>query len=396
MISGELIMLYAIPVFFVSIAIEFIWGVWIGKNEYHFSDTIANLSCGIVQQLFSAVLKIIGFGLYYFLWEHYRVFSVPSNFIWAVILFILIDFLYYWFHRFSHEINIFWSAHVVHHQSEYYNLSVALRQSAFQTFVSSVFYLPLALVGFSPLLFGIIGTFQTLYQFWIHTKHINKMPSWFEYLFNTPSHHRVHHGKNPEYIDKNHGGTLIVFDRIFGTFQKEEATVVFGVTKNLKTWNPIWANFDYVRDLWATSIRSKGIGKLTLFYERPSEMESESFGNKEIPLNISRETLTQLPIYLLLQFSVVLGFSVYFLMFYQSLPNWNLIILLSFLFFSLSVLGSLADQKQSALLLEGFRLLFLIIVVYLLFGTANSLVFWIAICFAALSYLGILVRYKFN
>jgi sterol desaturase/sphingolipid hydroxylase (fatty acid hydroxylase superfamily) len=130
----------------------------------------------------------------------------------------LIDMLYYWFHRYSHEINAFWGAHVVHHQSEEYNLSVALRQSAFQGFISAIFYFPLAILGFDPVAFAILGTFQTLYQFWIHTEAIQKMPVWFEFVFNTPSHHRVHHGRNPEYIDKNHGGTLIIFDRLNQNF----------------------------------------------------------------------------------------------------------------------------------------------------------------------------------
>ena len=127
------------------------------------------------------------------------------------------------FHRYSHEINAFWGTHVVHHQSEDYNLSVALRQSAFQGVISGMFYLPLAVFGFDPIPFLLINTLQTLYQFWIHTETIHKLPRWFEYIFNTPSHHRVHHGRNPEYIDKNHGGTLIIFDRLFGTFQDEEA-----------------------------------------------------------------------------------------------------------------------------------------------------------------------------
>jgi hypothetical protein len=161
-----------------------------------------------------------------------------------------VDFFYYWFHRYSHEISVMWGGHIVHHQSEEYNLSVALRQSAFQSLFSWVFYLPLALVGFDPAVFLVVAQFQTLYQFWIHTRLINKMWWPFELIFNTPSHHRVHHGINPKYIDRNHGGTLIIFDRMFGTFQAEEEEVVYGVTKPLKSWNPVWANFDYFRDLF--------------------------------------------------------------------------------------------------------------------------------------------------
>ena len=158
---------------------------------------------------------------YLYLFKHYAIFDISNSFFNYALLFIGIDFFYYWFHRLAHEVSLFWGTHIVHHQSEDYNLSVALRQSSFQGFIAMFFYLPLAIIGFNPIAFVTINAFQTLYQFWIHTKTINKMPRWFEFVFNTPSHHRVHHGRNPKYIDKNHGGTLIIFDRLFGSFQAE-------------------------------------------------------------------------------------------------------------------------------------------------------------------------------
>jgi hypothetical protein len=145
----------------------------------------------------------------------------------------------------SHEVNLFWGGHVVHHQSEEYNLSVALRQSSFQVVWTFAFSLPIALLGFKPQDFVYISAFNTLYQFWIHTEAINKMPRWFEFIFNTPSHHRVHHGRNPKYIDKNHAGSLIIWDRMFGTFQAEEERPTYGITKPINSWNPIFANFSH-------------------------------------------------------------------------------------------------------------------------------------------------------
>lgn len=238
-------MLYAIPVFALLIGLEIVLAR-LGKTTlYRFHDALTNINCGIVQQVGGVFLKTVLFGLYWLVYEHWRMAEVPDTWWSWILLFVLVDFFYYWFHRYAHEISLFWGTHVVHHQSEEYNLSVALRQSLFSSVISTFFYLPLAWMGFSPAVFLVVSTWQTLYQFWIHTRLIDKMPAWFEFVFNTPSHHRVHHGVNPKYIDKNHGGTLIIFDRLFGTFQREEEPVVYGVTTPLKSWNPLWANLDF-------------------------------------------------------------------------------------------------------------------------------------------------------
>ena len=236
----------SIPAFFILIAVELLINKMKKTNLYRLNDTISNLSSGIISQVVGVFTKIVTIGVYVWIYNNFRVFkNIPNEWYTWILLFIGVDFFYYWFHRLSHEVSVLWGTHVVHHQSEEYNLSVALRQSATQTFGSFWFYLPLAFIGFSPTLFATIAAIQTLYQFWIHTRLIDKMPAWFEYFFNTPSHHRVHHGVNPKYIDKNHGGTLIIFDRMFGTFQLEEEEVHYGVTSQLKSWNIAVANFDY-------------------------------------------------------------------------------------------------------------------------------------------------------
>jgi alkylglycerol monooxygenase len=157
----------------------------------------------------------------------------------------LYDFIYYWAHRWGHEINLFWGAHVVHHQSEEYNLSVALRQPWFHHLLAFALFLPLPLLGFDPLIIGGVSLFSTLYQFWIHTQTINKFPKVVEYIFNTPAHHRVHHAINHQYIDKNHAGVLIIWDRIFGTFQDEKEAEVYGITTQFESFSPVKANVDY-------------------------------------------------------------------------------------------------------------------------------------------------------
>lgn len=222
----------SIPVFFVLIGIELLVERFTQQKLYRLPDAISNISCGITSQLSGLFLKIFGIGVYQFLFEKFAFFTMDNTTWWYwVALFLLVDFAYYWAHRMSHEVNLFWGGHVVHHQSEEYNLSVALRQSSLQVVWTFAFNLPIALLGFQPLDFVLVAAFNTLYQFWIHTETIGKLPRWIEFIFNTPSHHRVHHGRNPKYIDKNHAGSLIIWDRIFGTFQQEEEKLVLRASK---------------------------------------------------------------------------------------------------------------------------------------------------------------------
>ena len=234
----------SIPIFFILIGIEIIVERLTHRNLYRLPDSIANLSCGTISQVSGIFLKVLAVGVYELLYSNFAFTHWEKNWIYWVALFFLVDLAYYWGHRMSHEINLFWGGHVVHHQSEDYNLSVALRQSSFQTVWTFSFNLPLAFLGFDTTDFILMGAFNLLYQFWIHTETINKM-GWWEYFFNTPSHHRVHHGRNPKYIDKNHAGTLIIWDKMFGTFQKEEERPTYGITKPINSWNGVWANFSH-------------------------------------------------------------------------------------------------------------------------------------------------------
>ena len=239
----------AIPFFFALIALELAVARAQGRSVYRFNDSVADLSCGIGQQVVTAFVNATLLAIYAWLHQHAAPWQ-PGPALEVALAFIGVDFFYYWWHRASHEVNAMWAVHVVHHQSEEYNLAVALRQAWFSQFTSFPFYLPLALLGVRPLPFATALSLSTLYQFWIHTRCIGKMGA-FEWLFNTPSHHRVHHGRNPRYLDRNHGATLIVWDRLFGTFQEEEEQPIYGTVKPYTSWNPLWANFDYFAELAA-------------------------------------------------------------------------------------------------------------------------------------------------
>lgn len=234
----------SIPIFFILIGIELLVTRLTHRDLYRLPDAIANMSCGITSQLSGLFLKIFAIGIYQLCFENFAFFTLERNWLYWLILFLLVDLAYYWGHRMSHEINLFWGGHVVHHQSEEYNLSVALRQSSLQVVWTFAFNLPIAFIGFKTFDFALVAALNTLYQFWIHTETIGKM-GWFEYVFNTPSHHRVHHGRNPKYIDKNHAGSLIIWDKMFGTFQPEEEKPTYGITKPLQSWNAAYANVSH-------------------------------------------------------------------------------------------------------------------------------------------------------
>ncbi|MBX2957964.1 MAG: sterol desaturase family protein [Cyclobacteriaceae bacterium] len=273
----------SIPIFFILIGVELLVERFTHQKLYRLPDAIANLSCGITSQLSGLFLRIFAIGIYQFLFEHFAFFTLDRTWFYWLMLFLLADLAYYWAHRMSHEINLFWGGHVVHHQSEEYNLSVALRQSSLQVVWTFAFSLPLAFIGFRTLDFALMSAFITLYQFWIHTEAINKM-GWFEYIFNTPSHHRVHHGRNPKYIDKNHAGTLIIWDKMFGTFQEEEERPTYGITKPINSWNPVWANVSHYADM-ANDLKRipKWSDRIKFLFMKPGWLPDYLGGYRTIP-----------------------------------------------------------------------------------------------------------------
>ncbi len=238
----------AIPMYFILMAIEMITLRFQKHPGYRLNDAITNINCGVISQVTGVFIKILSIGVYVLIYENLAFFQIPNN-VWTfLLLFFLYDFCYYWAHRKSHEINLFWGGHVVHHSSEEYNLSVALRQSSTQTIWTFFFYFPLALLGFDPVMLILASGINLLYQFWIHTEAIDRM-GFLEKFMNTPSHHRVHHGRNPKYIDKNHAGTFIIFDKWFGTFQEEEERPTYGITTPVKSWNPVWVNLAHYANM---------------------------------------------------------------------------------------------------------------------------------------------------
>lgn len=262
---------YAVPLFVLAVVAEMIWSRLRAPEAYEPKDTLVSLSFGLGSTISGALLG--GFALTVFLLAYdFRLFDFGEEW-WRVwwawpLCFVLDDLKYYWVHRAGHRIRCFWASHVNHHSSQHYNLSTALRQSWTGAFtLGFVFALPLVLLGFHPAMIAICGGFNLIYQFWIHTEAIERMPRWFEAVMNTPSHHRVHHATNPRYLDRNYAGVFIVWDKMFGTFEPERRSeeggekIRYGIVRQLGSFNLLYAVFHewigMIGDIWRAPWRYK-------------------------------------------------------------------------------------------------------------------------------------------
>jgi sterol desaturase/sphingolipid hydroxylase (fatty acid hydroxylase superfamily) len=238
---SENLLLFAIPVFLLMLVLELLSYRFLSDDSelgYEVRDTATSLSMGLGFLAVEAGWKLVTVASYVAVYELTPLRLSPGDWWTWVILFFADDFLYYWYHRSHHEVRILWASHVVHHSSERYNFSTALRQP-WTPFTALPFWVPLAMIGMPPWMIMLQLSINLAYQFFLHTERIDKMPRWFEWVFNTPSHHRVHHGSQQSYLDRNYGGILIVWDRMFRTFEPERERVVYGLTKNLNTFQPV-------------------------------------------------------------------------------------------------------------------------------------------------------------
>ena len=254
---------FAVPAFILLILIEIIWAKRNAPEKYEPRDTLTSLAFGLGSTVAGALTAGMVVALFYAAYA-FRLFDIGWAW-WAwIACFVIDDLAYYLFHRSAHRVRWFWASHVNHHSSQHYNLSTALRQS-WTGFVALgfIFRLPLILIGFHPAMVFFCGALNLIYQFWIHTEAIGKLPRWFEYVMNTPSHHRVHHATNPRYLDSNYAGTFIIWDRMFGSFVEEsdEEPIRYGIVKQLGTFNLLWSVFHewigIARDLWSAPWRHK-------------------------------------------------------------------------------------------------------------------------------------------
>ncbi|MGU3627491.1 lysoplasmalogenase family protein [Comamonas sp. C24C] len=274
MLSPSQVIVLATPVFFALIAVEWIISLKRGRNAYALADAISSLNLGILSQTSAVFTKLLTLGIYTVVASHVTLIEADAFWLslpgWLLAL-LFYDLCYYWLHRMGHEVGVLWAAHAVHHQSQAYNLSTALRQTSSGALLGWIFYLPMALAGVPPLVFAVVGLIDLLYQFWVHTEQVKKL-GWFDRWFCAPSNHRVHHAVNERYLDRNYGGILIVWDRLFGTYKTEddEEPCVYGTRGLLKSWDPLWANFSVYRQLAHDSWHARSwLDKIRVWFKPP-------------------------------------------------------------------------------------------------------------------------------
>jgi alkylglycerol monooxygenase len=367
------IILYAVPFFFLLISIELFLEKSKGTDYYRVNDSINSLTAGVLSRMIGIVKQLFPLTIYVVAYEQLALFQMVSSWWMWLIAFVLYDFCYYWNHRFGHEMNILWAAHVVHHSSEEYNLTTALRQSSSSIF-SWIFYLPMAILGFDPITLITVGSLNLIYQFWVHTQHIPKLGC-YEWVFVTPSNHRVHHAQNQIYIDRNYGGVFIIWDRLFGSFQEELGSEppIYGIRKALKSWNPLWANIhvysQLVKDCWHAQ---RWQDKLLIWFKRtgwrPTDVEQNyplgrvdltKFRKFDIPLSLTNK------FYSLLQYSMVVFVGLLLMLNVEMFSIAEQVFLVIFILYGSISAGLILENNSLAIYFEWVKYSLIIITLFI-------------------------------
>lgn len=361
----------AVPFFLGAIALEYILAFLTRLPPARLNDAFSSIAAGTLSQLSKIIILSAELALYVFIYDNFNLITLPWDYpgTWYF-CFIGVDFIYYWFHRAAHEINIMWAAHQVHHSSEDYNFTTALRQSVVQNYTSAIFYMPLALVV-PPSIFFVHSQFNMLYQFWIHTEIVRSLGP-LEYILNTPSHHRVHHGRNPYCIDKNYGGTLIIWDRIFGTFQAEtDEEIAYGLVHPLASWDPIWTQLCHFCHIWKTFWETPGLkDKLAVLFKgpgwtpgKPRLGDPADLPEIEYPIQRYDSSLSYWGnVYVLVHFAVTIVAYQLLIARRMLMSQLHVLGVISYFLFTISSVGALFDNKWYAPYMELFRcLLFLVV-----------------------------------
>jgi sterol desaturase/sphingolipid hydroxylase (fatty acid hydroxylase superfamily) len=266
---------FAIPGFFLLLFIEYRIAIYQKrKSLFRFERSVSNLSIGIAERLLNLFISVSFFSLFQFVYKHYALFDIPDKWYVWISLLLATDFVWYWYHRLGHEVNILWAAHIVHHQSEEFNLTVSARITTFQAIIRGFFWCALPLLGFEPTMVMTILVVHGDYSFFTHTQLVRKL-GWIEHFLVTPSIHGIHHASDEKYLDKNYGDVFVFWDKLFGTFQREEEKPKYGLTHQLQSHSFLWQHFHYYLEIIEGCKREKGWKKLRIIFGSPAIMDQD-------------------------------------------------------------------------------------------------------------------------
>ena len=385
-----------VPAFFLFVGIEYLVAIQKKKKDiYKFDSSVANISVGIAERLLNIFVSASFYGMFYYVYENFAIFNIPNTWYVWILLLLTTDFVWYWYHRLGHEINILWGAHIVHHHSEEFNYTVSARVTTFQALIRNIFWCSMPLLGFHPALIITISVIHAGYSFFTHTQLIGNL-GWLEKVLITPSHHRVHHGSNDKYLNKNYGDLFVFWDKLFGTFQKEEEEVYYGITKPLASWNPVWANFHYWVDLFRLSSKSNSFrDKLNVFTKSPG-WQPEYLGGYQAAPEIDKENYQKYDVssgniragYSLFQFMMALSTGSILLFLYLKMDVAQNV---SLALFSLTTLISCGALFEKNSWLKHFELIRLIISpVIIIFFLQLPYFYFIAATFILIQFISVI------
>jgi alkylglycerol monooxygenase len=357
---------FAVPLFLFFMGLEYVYSKRRGKNFFQYAESVANINVGIAERLLDVFTTGLFFYLFDYIHKHYAIFTIKPNGLTWIALFLLTDLVWYWYHRKAHEVNLFWSAHVVHHQSEDFNYTVSARITVWQAVIRSGFWCVLPLIGFPASMISAFLLIHGLYPFFIHTQTIGKLGA-LEYLFVTPSHHRVHHASNAEYLDKNYGDVLIIWDKMFGTFVPESSQPHYGLTKPLNSHSFLWQHFHFGLEMWLAFRHARGLRqKWNVIFGKPDAIDprfrtilEHKFSNvktREAPSPALRRYINAQTAFSLCLLFITLLFEHYF-------SAGQMALLSSFIFISLINSGAMLDQRSWVFYLEAARMLIVVIAI---------------------------------
>lgn len=339
-----------VPAFLLFTALEYWYARKKGRGDlFSYENAVTNISVGIAERLLSLLITASFYALYYYVYENFALYEIPNHWAIWVILLLATDLVWYWYHRLGHEINLFWGAHVVHHQSEEFNYTVSARITVFQALIRNVFWCILPLFGFHPAMVITILVVHGAYSFFTHTQVIGKL-GWFEHIFITPSHHGVHHASNEKYLNKNYGDIFVFWDKLFGTFQKEEEKPVYGLTHPLKSYSFLWQHFHYYAELWEACKRSGSVWQsVKIIFGKPELLDQDIRPTLEARLlprkAVPRHTF-RFRAYLNVQIVAALAGLFVFTLFFNRLDSVEIALSVSIILLTLINCGAMLEQQR--------------------------------------------------
>ena len=356
---------FAVPFFVFFMFFEYYVSKKKNKNIHQFNESVANINVGIFERISDLLTTGSFFFLFTWLHENFSLFDITQNWYTWILLFLSTDFVWYWYHRFGHEINLFWAAHIVHHQSDDFNYTSAARITIIQAVARGLFWSILPIIGFPPQMITVLLLIHGTYPFFTHTQLIGKL-GWLEYIIVTPSHHRVHHSSNPEYLDKNYGDMLIIWDKIFGTFVEETVEPKYGLTKSLGSNSFLWQHFHYFLELGVAYRLAKTFKeKINVIFGSPSSHDPRirTLLERKLSQKVKHIAYSS-KLIVAIQIKTITTIIVLFvtILFSKHITSTNLYLLTLFILLSVIITGAMLEQKRWIFHLEFIRFCILCLV----------------------------------